>query len=170
MSEPNADALPIVFTGEEFHGVYSRKRLLAAAQFHAVRDLRDALIITREALQAVRPETVKRTTKTAGETTIEEVTVTDGGAPDWPTRQRAAEFIADLADVRRPSDDDRDHVGRPVSVSIVLSGEPRAALPAETVSISLGSPPVPPVVIDAVPVVHDAGGNGEVSENTGECR
>ena len=170
MGDSSADALPQVFAAEDFHGVYSRKRLLREAQFHAVSDLREALIITREALHAIRPETVKRTIKRAGETTIEETSVTEGGAPDWATRQRAAEFIADLADVRRPTDEDRDYVGRPVSVSIVLSSDSRAALPAETVSIALGRQATPPVVIDAVPVVHDAGGNGEVCENTDGCR
>ena len=165
MSEDSsADRLPIVFSGEEFHGVYSRKRLLHAAEFNAIKDLREALIITRDALHATRPETVKRTTKSSNGAEVEEITVVEGGAPDWQTRQRAAEFIADLADVRRPTDDERDHTGRPVSVSIVLSGE-RAALPAETVSISLGARPVPPVVIDALPGEYDAPGDGQVPDN-----
>ena len=113
---------------------------------------------------------VRRTEKRIGELVTVEVSITEGGAPDWPTRQRAAEFMADVAGVRTRDQDERDAAGRPVSVSIVLSGDSRDALPTETVSISLGGPAIPPVVIDALPGEYDAGGNEEVREKTGECR
>lgn len=99
-----------------------RAMILVDAGFDYVGDVRRALRRTRRALSAVRPERVRTRTWPDGGV---ETTVEAGGAPDWPTRQRAAEHIYMLAGLTDRSRSESEHGDalRPVAVNIIVQGQ-----------------------------------------------
>ena len=104
------DALPGI--------LWTRERLLEAAGFQPVEDLRRAIARDREALDAVLPSKRKTVVDAGGSVTVTEE---EGGAPDYDKRLRASEHVYDLADVRKRRDDDRTDPNRPVAVNIILT-------------------------------------------------
>ena len=107
---PSVDALPGI--------TWTRERLLDAAGFEAVEDVRRAVTRDREALDAILPEKRIHKLDKNGQPYVE---WHEGGAPDYDTRLRASEHVYDLADVRKRRDDDRTDPNRPVAVNIILT-------------------------------------------------
>ena len=105
------DALPGI--------LWTRERLLEAAGFQPVEDLRHAIARDREALDAVLPSKRKTVVEADGSVTVTEE---EGGAPDYDKRLRAAEHVYDLADVRKRREGELGDATRPLAVTIILTG------------------------------------------------
>ena len=101
---------------------WTRERLLQAAEFRPVDDLKLAVKRTRQALSARKP----KVSVTKGDMTWE-----SGGEPDHALRLQAADRIFDLADVRKPRNDGADPT-RPVNVNILIGDRSAQALPARS--------------------------------------
>ena len=99
--------------------VWTRELLLERAGFEPVKDLRHALVRDREALDAVLPEKRVHKLDRLGREYVE---LTEGGAPDYDKRLRAAEHVYDLADVRKRREGELGDATRPLAVTIILTG------------------------------------------------
>ena len=118
---------------------WTRERLLQAAEFRPVDDLKLAVKRTRQALSARKP----KVSVTKGDMTWE-----SGGEPDHALRLQAADRIFDLADVRKPRNDGADPT-RPVNVNILIGDRSAQALPARSGYVLELRPPQ--VVDDTLP-------------------
>lgn len=122
----SVDALPGI--------TWTRERLLEAAGFDPVADVRAALARDREALDAILPEKRIHKLDKNGQPYVE---WHEGGAPDHDKRLRASEHVYDLADVRKRRDGELGDPSRPLNVTIVLTSNAHAGTPLQTHGVRL---------------------------------